>query len=152
MWCTFSLNEFIALSLQVFETTSFSWLEAELILTDVIWNRRKIVVQLRKSGKKTLNTLFVRKRTDLNLPLLFLFVLDKEKGADCAQSMPGTGGRGGNTICLCVDSDFQEMNLAEVTFMFILSHQQHGEIHQTKQALKTLALGQSKWLPGACHP
>lgn len=81
--------------------------------------------------EKPLNTLFVRKRTYLNLPILFcfVFVLDKEKGADSAQSMPGTGERRGNTICLCVDSNFQEINLSGVTFMFILSHQQHGEIH-----------------------
>lgn len=129
----FSQNEFIGLSLQIFESTSFSWLEAgtELILTNVIWNRKKLLFNL-GNLENTLNTLFVRKRTDLNLP--FFFILDKENGADSAQSMAGTGGRRRSTICLCKDSDFQEMNLAEVTFTFILSHQQHGErcIKQSK--------------------
>lgn len=55
-------------------------------MTDVIWNRRKLLFN---SGnlEKTLNTLFVRKRTDLNL----LLSLDKENGADSAQSMTGQG-------------------------------------------------------------
>lgn len=72
MWCIFSQNEFIGLSLQIFESTSFSWLGAgtELILTDVIWNRKKLLFSLGNLGK-ALNTLFVRKRTDLKLPLFF---------------------------------------------------------------------------------
>lgn len=72
MWCIFSQSEFVGLSLQILETTSFSWLGAgtELILTDTIWNREKLLFSLGNLGK-TLDILFVRKRTDLNLPLFF---------------------------------------------------------------------------------
>lgn len=47
--CKFCQNEFIWL----LETTSFSWLESatELILPDVIWNRKKLLFSLGNLGK-----------------------------------------------------------------------------------------------------
>lgn len=60
-----------------------------------------MLFNLRNLGK-TLNTLFVRKRRDLNL----LLSLDKENGADSAQSMTGTGEGGEGTQFVCVWTQF----------------------------------------------